>query len=709
MLGFALAGIAVLLGAQFTLVHRASKESIVGVTERLCEAASADVSRRAGDRLRAAADVVGEFEREVRAGTVAAGDPLSVESALLGAAVRRHQVTEVAFTWGRLTGHDERGRAILAPEGRGQIAVERRIGPEGGLFVRRTTRGTGNGPFRAALRRAGDAEATMTADAPDPTLHLTFATPANVRFADRLLWSDLHHAELDATRPPGFRRNVVSAQKAVADEAGVFLGVVRVSLSTERLDEITRIEQDADAPHAEVFLCDRAGRVIAPAAEAWRLEETDDGLRVPRDAVPPLTRRALDEALPESIPESGRPVVTHFTDGGRSHLAAFAALPDSQEWLVGVLVPEDAYTQDLERSRTRLLAAASVVGVAMLAGGVLAARAAGRRFGAIVRETDRMGAFDFAATPRAAAPFAVREIESVLDGMERAKSALRALSKFVPVDLVRRLHAEGAGDPRPGGELRELSILFSDIEGFTSLAERTPPDALAEIMSLYFDRMTREVHATRGIVDKFIGDAVMALWNAPESVAGHAAAACRAALACVEAERALQATPEWTGHPRIRTRFGIHTDVVLVGNIGSRERLNFTALGDGVNLASRLEGLNKAYGTSILVSEAVVSAARAAGFPADAFRRIDRVAVKGREGGVFVFELLEPGARGAPRVERYEAALDLYFARDFAGAAALLASTDDDPPSAVLRARCLAFLDEPPPAAWDGVSVRHEK
>jgi adenylate cyclase len=425
--------------------------------------------------------------------------------------------------------------------------------------------------------------------------------------------------------------------------------------------------------------------------------------------VTPLARRALDDAMPPRIPESGRPVVTRFTAHGREHLAAFAALPDSQEWVVGVMVPEDAYTKNLEHSRTRLLTAASAVGLLMLGGGVIAARAARRRFGAIVRETERMGAFDFAATPRPAATLAVREIESVLDGMERAKAALRALSKFVPVDLVRRLHADGGGDPRPGGELREVTVLFSDIEGFTGLSECIAPDVLAEIMSLYFDRITHEVHTTRGIVDKFIGDAVMALWNAPEPAAGHAALACRAALACVAAERALQGEAVWSGHPRIRTRFGIHTGVVLVGNIGSRERLNFTALGDGVNLASRLEGLNKQYGTSILVSEAVVAAACAAGFPADAFRRIDRVAVKGRAGGVLVYELLETDVRGSAAVTRYETALARCFARDFAGAAALLDAAHDDPPSVVLRARITAFAAEPPPPGWDGTSVAQQK
>jgi adenylate cyclase len=696
---FALA--ALLLGALVVIVQRTSRAAVVDVTQRLCASASAEIARRAEERLRVAEEVLAEFEAEARGGAVRTEDAASVETALVRAALRRPEIAEIAFTYGRETGRDGEGRVVLAPDGRGQVAVERRIGEGGGLFVRRTTaRGT---EFVAEVRAVADGTAADTRGAQDgvadPTAHLTFVTPASKQFEGRLVWSDLHRAQVDAALPEASQRTVVAVQKAVAPAR-----VLRVSLTTDRLDAIVR-PASADAETPVVFLCDRNGRLVAPRGASGRLEDTDDGLRVPAGDVPAGIADALALPLVRDLPPGDDARVARFDAGGRAFLAAFRALGATQDWIVGVIVPEDVYTADLERSRRHLVLWSVVVVVALLAGGALALRAAGRSFGAIVRETERMQAFDFAPSANRAS---VREVQSVLDGIERAKSALRALSKFVPVDLVRRLYADGR-EPRPGGELRELSILFSDIEGFTTLAESMEPGALAELMSVYFAAMTTAIHATGGTVDKFVGDAVMALWNAPEKASDHAVRACRAALACRDAERAMQASPAWSGRPRIRTRFGIHTGTVLVGNIGAPDRLNFTALGDGVNLASRLEGLNKHYGTSIVVSESVVLAVGGAAGPHFAFRLLDRVAVKGRARGVLVYELLGgPDARD-DAAARYEEALSAYFRREFAAAREILAGTRGDAASLALAARCEEFERDPPPAGWDGTQVRTEK
>jgi adenylate cyclase len=698
----AFAAAALALGALVFVVQRTSRAAVVDATERLCATASAEISRRAEDRLRAAEDVIAEFEAEARGGAVRTGDPRSVEAALVGAALRRPDVAEAAYTFGRVTGRDAEGRVVLAPDGRGQVAVERRIRAGGGLFVRRTSaRGA---EFVAEIRPveggAAAGAAVSSQVVADPTTHLTFVTPASSAVEGHLVWSDLHRSQLDAALPEVSQRTIVAAQKSVVPPNGPAAGVLRVSLTTERLDAIVRPSTDGENARA-VFLCDRAGRLVAPRGATGRLVDTDDGLRVPPADVPPTTAAALALPLLRDLPPGDEARVAHFDADGRPFLAAFRALDATQDWIVGVTVPEDVYTADLERSRRRLVAWSAAVVAALLAGGALALRAAGRSFGAIVRETERMRTFDFAPAAHRAS---VREVRAVLDGIEHAKAALRALSKFVPVDLVRRLYADGR-EPRPGGELRELSILFSDIEGFTTLSESMAPGALAELMGDYFAAMTAAVHAAGGTVDKFVGDAVMALWNAPEPLADHAARACRAALACRDAERALQTSPAWAGRPRIRTRFGIHTGTVLVGNIGAPDRLNFTALGDGVNLASRLEGLNKHYGTTIVVSESVVAAAG----PQFSFRRLDRVAVKGRAHGVLVHELLGgPGTRGDAAV-RYEAALAAYFRREFAAARSLLAGNADDPAARVLAARCEAFAADPPPADWDGTSFLTEK
>jgi adenylate cyclase len=220
--------------------------------------------------------------------------------------------------------------------------------------------------------------------------------------------------------------------------------------------------------------------------------------------------------------------------------------------------------------------------------------------------------------------------------------------------------------------------------------------------------MTSAIRSCGGTIDKFIGDAVMALWNAPGLRPNHARLACTAILACKEAATQLYASPAWSGLPPLRTRFGLHRDVVLVGHFGAPERFSYTALGDGVNLASRLEGLGKQYGVDAVVSEA---AAAAAGGDF-AFRRLDRVAVKGRLEGVLVYELLgraDVQLPDAASVRAYEEAFDAYVRRDFAGAIARLEQHREDGPSRILLARCHEFLRNPPPPQWDGVHVATAK
>jgi adenylate cyclase len=307
--------------------------------------------------------------------------------------------------------------------------------------------------------------------------------------------------------------------------------------------------------------------------------------------------------------------------------------------------------------------------------------------------------FEFAPTATST-PF--RDVERVLESLEGAKTALRALAKYVPLDLVKELVHDQA-EPRLGGRPLDVTLMFTDIQGFTSLAERVTPEDLADRLGAYMEAMTTAIRGTGGTIDKFIGDAVMALWNAPAPVADHPRQACRAVLACMETTRALYASSRWQGHPPLVTRFGLHTDRVLVGHFGAPERMSFTALGDGVNLAARLEALCKQYGVVVLVSDAV---ARQAGSDF-VFRRIDKVAVKGKSVPVLVHELLGPrGTVLGAAAQAYEQALDDYFARRFdAVIAALEPHAEADGPCRVLLARSLALREAPPPADWDGAYV----
>ncbi len=262
-------------------------------------------------------------------------------------------------------------------------------------------------------------------------------------------------------------------------------------------------------------------------------------------------------------------------------------------------------------------------------------RAMRRDLGRLIGETTRLSGFDFAPARSEVDTF--RDVQAAADSLEQAKTALRALGKYVPLDLVRRLY-EARVEPMLGAEIQDVTLLFSDIEGFTTLSEQLTPNALAVALGAYLETMTRAIHSTGGIIDKYTGDGVMALWNTPNPCEHHAERACEAALACRDATAALFGSPVWAGVAPWRTRFGIHRAEVNVGHFGAPDRMSFTAMGDGVNLASRLESLNKQYGTFILVSASVERDARERFH----FRRVDRVAVKGKREGVEIFELRRP-------------------------------------------------------------------
>ena len=260
-----------------------------------------------------------------------------------------------------------------------------------------------------------------------------------------------------------------------------------------------------------------------------------------------------------------------------------------------------------------------------------------------------------------------------------------------------------------GGELMEISIMFADIRDFTTFSEQLTPNQLAAALGRYLDVMARIIQQeTGGTIDKFIGDAIMTFWNAPEPVAEHARMACLAALRCREAGRVLSQSSEWRGLPPFETRFGLHQDKALVGHFGAPDRMNYTAIGDAINLASRLEGLNKQYGTTIIASDRIFEDARAQ-FD---FRLLDWVTVKGKTEAIKIYELLgQKGEAGELRetVVAYEDAFGAYVKRDFAAAIAILEKHDADPPSAVLIDRCRAFQQTPPAADWRGVYTSMSK
>jgi adenylate cyclase len=228
----------------------------------------------------------------------------------------------------------------------------------------------------------------------------------------------------------------------------------------------------------------------------------------------------------------------------------------------------------------------------------------------------------------------IREIHALGNTMNLAQRAIWSFAHFVPKEIVRGL-IDNSISTRLGGVKRDITLVFTDVKGFTTIAEAADPDVLMHQTSRYFSVLTEAFLAEGGTVDKFIGDAVMVFWNAPNPQADHVARACRAVLAARAANDRLNAEFEAEGLTPFITRFGIHVGEAVVGNVGSTERMNYTALGNTVNLAARLEGLNKQTGTTILVSEDVYLRVE----DLFSFRALDAVVAKGMTKETRIFEL----------------------------------------------------------------------
>ncbi len=284
------------------------------------------------------------------------------------------------------------------------------------------------------------------------------------------------------------------------------------------------------------------------------------------------------------------------------------------------------------------------------------------------------------------------------------------LSQFVSPEVARELDRRSTISL--GGVRRELSILFSDIAGFTDLTEQWTPDQLEKFMTFYLSEMSNIVFANNGTLDKYIGDAIMTFWNAPLDQADHAARACRTALGIHLHEEEIRPILTQMGAGHIHTRIGVLSGQANVGNYGSLQKLNYTAVGDNVNLASRLEGANKIYGSRILVAQPTVELVR----DQFLFRQLDLLRVKGKKKPMAVYELLAErngDARLNKLVKDFEAAFAHYQHRKWDDAEGilvdLLASFPEDGPTKSLLKRVQDYRSSPPPADWDGVYVAKDK
>jgi len=265
-----------------------------------------------------------------------------------------------------------------------------------------------------------------------------------------------------------------------------------------------------------------------------------------------------------------------------------------------------------------------------------------------------------------------------------------------------------------GGEERELTVLFSDVASFTSISEDLSPTDLVGLLNEYLTAMTEIVVEHDGIIDKYEGDALMAEFGAPIPYEDHAVKACLAAIHMQRKLAELRTKWEKEERPPLTARIGINTGIMLVGNMGSRHIMDYTVMGDNVNLASRLEGTNKVYGTKICVSEST----HAAAIGEVITRELDLIRVKGKSRPVHIYEVFETVEKGIPAgrasmLERFEMGLQFFRDRRFEDALELFSDIHemdpDDGPAALYVRRCQQYVEPPPPDDWDGVFIMTTK
>lgn len=267
---------------------------------------------------------------------------------------------------------------------------------------------------------------------------------------------------------------------------------------------------------------------------------------------------------------------------------------------------------------------------------------------------------------------------------------LSTFSRYLSPEVVRRINTDKMS-VRLGGEKKELSVLFSDIEGFTTISERLDPKELFQFVTTYLNQMTRVLTANGGTLDKYIGDAVMGFFGAPVDDPNHAINACFTAIEMRKHLDRINTEIEKMGLGPINFRVGIATGEVMVGNIGSEERFSYTVLGDTVNLASRLEAIGKEYGVHAVIS---ADTRRAIGGQC-IVRELDYIAVKGKNEAVRIFELIDRADAGIDTAvyEAYEVALKVYRDGRYLEAGQIWERyMEIDPPARVMAYRCLALL-----------------
>ena len=406
-----------------------------------------------------------------------------------------------------------------------------------------------------------------------------------------------------------------------------------------------------------------------------------------------------------------------FTFENIDYIAHFTPFPEAsgKDWILGVVVPADDFIGPIKQtSREVWMISLMILAVASIIL-VIFSHKISYPIERLAGQMRRIRNLDI--EEESPIESSLQELSQMDEALRSMKEGLNSFSRFVPKALVQRMIASGQ-EAKLGGERKRLTFLFTDIEGFTTISEKTPSDILIKHLSEYLSELSTIIIHHRGTIDKYIGDSIMAFWGAPERDEQQIYHACQSVWLC--SRRLHDLNIEWAkqGRPIMRTRFGLHQGEAIVGNVGSADRLNYTVIGDNVNLGSRLEGINKMYGTYIIASETVYEKAK----DKFLFRLLDKVAVKGKEKGIKIYEMvgkyndssgMSVTAEDISRSVKTQVAFETYMKQQWHEAERMYRELLDENPkdhiAALYLERLTEFKENPPPSDWGGVNHLHSK
>ncbi len=526
------------------------------------------------------------------------------------------------------------------------------------------------------------------------------------------VWTDARTIRLGAEVFPG-----ITYAAPIYDKDGKLRGVTTIDFNITTISEFLAKNRVGQAGFAFIIEkpVDGEPHVIAfPKPEILTHAVTDSRGRTQYEFVP--TRNLSDDRVVSFMEKFSQNSLKHpgatlrtfdFTSDGTDYFGSYRLMTGKElpGWTVALVIPRDEIMGPVKRNNRQTLGIGLASFFVILIVSVWISMRISKPLGEIARETEAIGQFKLEAQPLGHSMF--KEVDQLMVATQNMKTSLRSFQKYVPADLVREVLASGQ-EAELGGRRDTLTIFFSDIKGFTSISEVLSPESLVEQMAEYLEAMSNEIRENPpGTVDKFIGDSIMAFWGAPTPNPDHAPSACRAALLCQERLGQLREKWKQEGKPLFFQRIGIYTGEVIVGNIGSESRMNYTVIGDTVNIASRLEGLNKYYGTPIVIGHSTCELVK------EDFivRPLDLVSVVGSTKGIKIYELFgEKKNTDEQKIRVAElcaTALELYLGRRWNEAMdnykKVLELSPEDQPAIIMLERCRLYLENPPSDDWTGI------